>query len=121
MFDSDYCLGSGMTIVSEAQIRHDSISNWSTQSSRINMFYDSFDTQELSAQQPPLSSTRRTWEATVYHPTVTVVRGDSSQLQVLLYGIQRSAYRIVPTGGRGKTEAPVLNKGEYKRQSHGTA
>lgn len=71
MFDSDYCLGSGMTIVSEAQIRHDSISNWSTQSSRINMFYDSFDTQELSAQQPPLSSTRRTWEATVYHPTVT--------------------------------------------------
>lgn len=76
MFDSDYCLGSGMTIVSEAQIRHDSISNWSTQSSRINMFYDSFDTQELSAQQPPLSSTRRTWEATVYHPTVTVVRGD---------------------------------------------
>lgn len=76
MFDSDYCLGSGMTIVSEAQIRHDSISNWSTQSSRINMFYDIFDTQELSAQQPPLSSTRRTWEATVYHPTVTVVRGD---------------------------------------------
>lgn len=39
MFDSGYCLGSGMTIVSEAQSRHESVSNWSTQS-RINTFYD---------------------------------------------------------------------------------
>lgn len=45
MFDSDYCLGSGMSTVSEAQIRHGSVSNWSTQSSRTNMFYDIFDTE----------------------------------------------------------------------------
>lgn len=76
MFDSDYCLGSGMNIVSEAQSRHTSISNWSTQSLDQHVL-GHFDTQkELSAQQPPLSSPRRTWEATVYHPTVPVVCGE---------------------------------------------
>lgn len=93
-----------MTIVSEAQLRHDSISNWSTQSSRINMFYDIFDTQkELSAQQPPLSSTRRTWEATVYHPTVTVVRGDFlSAASPFVRNTEECFIELFPQAGEGE-------------------